>query len=281
MPLNNINNAQSMKEILKHLSFDSVLLLDLDNTVIESSIELGSDAWFVQLCTHAIREITDSEQAIFMAIHLYHEIQKIVRAQAVEEVTVKIINTLQIIGIPVIAITARDHCLEQATIRQLHDIGIDLDDQGFAPIALSLTTTEQAFYSNGIIYCAGKDKGACFSSFLQTSNMKPGHIVMADDKLKHLEHVRQAVEHLGIPFDGIRYGHLDTKVAEFNFNEAHHQLASVKSKLSDKTNEYIRILGIEQNTPTDLTRYRHYFYSTPAVTQEARESASSRNISSI
>lgn len=281
MPLDNINDAQSMREILKHLSFDSVLLLDLDNTVIESSIELGSDAWFVQLCTHAIREISDKSQAIIMAIHLYHEIQQIVRAQAVEEVSVKIINTLQGIGIPVIAITARDQCLEQATIRQLHDVGIDLDDQGFAPMALSLTTAEQAFYNNGIIYCGGKDKGACFSSFLETSNMKPRHIVMADDKLKHLEHVRQAVEHLGIPFDGIRYGHLDAKVAEFNFNEAHHQLASVQSKLSDETNEYIRVLGIEQNTPTDLTRYRPYFYSNPAVAQATSECASSRNISSI
>ncbi len=52
MPTNTILDSLSMRTILKHVSFDSVLLFDLDNTVIESQSELGSDQWFVQLCIH-------------------------------------------------------------------------------------------------------------------------------------------------------------------------------------------------------------------------------------
>ncbi len=265
MPTNTILDSLSMRTILKHVSFDSVLLIDLDNTVIESQSELGSDQWFVQLCIHATTVVPDKEHAIAMVIALYHEVQKFIRAQAVEDVTVKIINTLQDIGIPVIAITARDQCLQQATIRQLADIGVHLSDNRIPRQALSIAETgrpcEQRLYENGIIFCGGKDKGACFKAFLDATGFNPKHVVMADDKLKHLEHVKAVAESSNIRFNGIRYGYLDAKVAGFDIQEAHMQLAFIKHRLPSILHEHIQTLNVASENHADAaTRYPGFFY---------------------
>ena len=263
MPFENIRDSQFMNAVLKHISFDSVLLLDLDNTVLESQIELGSDPWFVMLCNHAIKVIPDKDKAITMAIAIYHEIQQIVRAQAIEHSTIKIIYALQDIGIPVLAITARDRCLQPATVRQLRDIGVNLDALGITKRSIDLdgdfASNNKPFYKDGIIYCGGKDKGKCFRAFLEDINGYPKHVVMVDDKQKHLEHVQEAVEDLGIRFDGIRYGFLDEKVAQFDFHQSHQQLECVKHRLPHETQYQIKLLDLKPKPPSD-TCYAQFFY---------------------
>ena len=264
MPSNNIFDSQSIRDILKYVSFDSVLLLDLDNTVMESQLELGSDQWFVQLCVHATTELTPSQNPIPLVIALYHEIQKMARAQAVEDVVVKIINTMQDIGIPVIAITARDHCLNRATTRQLGDIGIHLFNSDASNRELLITEIGKppmrACYENGIIFCGGKDKGQCFKAFLNDTGMKLNHVVMVDDKLKHLEHVKDVATGSNIRFDGIRYGYLDAKVAAFDINKANKQLAAVKHRLAHHVQDHIQVLKLPEKRNANAECYLSFFY---------------------
>ena len=225
---NPILESPQFKAILKLLSFDSALVLDLDNTSVEpldSFHDLGSDQWFVKLIEYACKLIPDHEEAIAAVIAIYHEVQHHLRMQPVEKPTiVNIIRALQDIGIPVIGLTARDEVLKESTLRQLKEIGID--------------------FHGRIIFCNGKDKGECLEKYLTTHKIKLRHIVMADDKEKHLLHVQKAVEKLGIRFSGVRYSFLDEKIKNVDMPGANAQLLHIKHKLTTTTQQVMEKLQI-------------------------------------
>ncbi len=111
--------------------------------------------------------------------------------RAVEAEIVKIISDYQETGL-VIGLTARGEQLKEDTERQLREIGID--------------------FKGKIIFCGGGDKGEFLKSYIENSKNPPIHVAMADDKLKHLIHVMDALLKIGIQFTGLRYSFLDKKV---------------------------------------------------------------------
>ena len=220
-----IEEIPNIKAALKNISYDTCLVLDLDNTVMESSLELGGDQWFSGMLKHAIQVESNNEIAFASVLLIYYAVQNHVRTKAVEPEISKIIRALQDIGIPVIALTARGHSIMQPTIRQLNAIGIDFSRR-------SMSTESSVSYEQGIIFCNGQNKGSALDGFLKKCSYLPRHIVMLDDKKTHLAHVMDAVEALGIRFSGFRYGFLDEKVTQFNMQIASHQLAHLKKRLS-------------------------------------------------
>lgn len=268
MPIDSekIHTSATMSALLKHISFDTVVLFDLDNTVMEAQLELGSDQWFVQMCSQVLTKIPEKEKAISWAVALYHEVQKIVRTQVIEDTTVRIINALQRIGVPILAITARDECLHPATRRQLKDIGIQfvplsIDGKKIPPLVLPLSPSNNPIYENGIIYCGGKDKGACFRAFLQQTKALVKQVVMVDDKEKYLHQVGEVAESMGIRFNGVRYSHLDQKVAEFDMIKARTQLHDVADRLPEELSQHFEHMELTHGQPDPIRPYANFFYS--------------------
>lgn len=227
---NQIIESQAIRDILKLITHDTWLLLDLDNTVMESMMELGSDQWFAKLMEYGCQLLPDKEEAINLVILIYQSVQHHVRTKVVEPDIIKIIKALQDIGIPVLALTARDKSLIDTTLGQLDEVGIDFGrNRGSHEKRIQLEN--EAVYHQGIIFCNGNDKGKCLKAFFAKCLGLPAHVVMVDDKAKHVSHVQEAVESLKIRFDGVRYGYLDEKVRSFNFDESHVQLSQIKNKL--------------------------------------------------
>jgi hypothetical protein len=222
-----IKESSVFREVLKLIQYNSWLVLDLDNTVMEPRCELGSDQWFVELNKHACQLMPNNkEDAIALSVALYHEVQHHLKVKAIELNAIKMIKYVQAIGIPVIALTARGNVLKKTTKRQLQEIDINFDK---------------------IIFCEGKNKGDCLKAYLKMQEQLPSHIVMVDDKRKHLEHVMHAIESLEIPFNGIRYGFLDDKVNQFNFASTHIQLEKIKHKLPSSTKMIIEKFQLTSN----------------------------------
>jgi len=220
-----ILESNAIHVILNYMRFDSCLVLDLDNTVFEpSNTIIGSDQWFGSLMTYACNLQLNQQDAVAAVIAIYNEVHKHVEVKPVEQDIVKFINSLQQIGIPIIALTARGPVLEEATNRQLKSIGIDLHGK--------------------IIFCDGKDKGDCFKTTLTNADYTPKHIVMVDDKEKHLIHVKKVVTEMGIEFHGIRYSHLDEKIKTVDMQRAHIELATLEHQFTDEAKEHIKNLAI-------------------------------------
>ncbi len=251
-----IEEIKAVNDALKRVSYNTWLVLDLDNTVMESSLELGGDQWFTSLLHHANLSEPDQELAFLSVISIYHAVQAHIRAKAVEPEIVTIINALQHIGIPVLGLTARDLSISHSTIRQLADIGIDFSNNPIEQV-------DGSFYEQGIIFCSGGDKGAAFKRFLERCRNQPQHVVMLDDREKHLQHVKVAVEALGISFDGLRYGFLDAKVLQFDRQTASHQLAHLKERLPPTVQASIdRLHLIPDDLPAKATasQFVHGFF---------------------
>lgn len=259
-----ISESKNIRDILKLVSFNSWLLLDLDNTVIEAIIELGSDQWFTKLIDHALHIIPNSKEAADLVVDIYTAVQHHINTQVVEKDIVGMIKTLQDIGIPVIGITARDNSLIDTTFRQLGENNINFGrtrDTHETDITLSQT---QAVYHRGIIFCSGGDKGKCFKEFLEICDEHPEHVVMVDDKAKHLSHVQKLVESLGMRFDGLRYGYLDEKTQIVDMNAAHVQLAHIKHLLPNSIQGQIdRLQVLPSNLELNHEHYGRLFSKGP------------------
>ncbi|MFI4918422.1 MAG: DUF2608 domain-containing protein [Legionellales bacterium] len=220
-----IVEGNEISTFLLHISYDSVVLFDLDNTVMESQIELGSDQWFTRLSAHANEVIPDDKsQAFNHVLTVYNSIQPYLRMKPVEPNVVMMIKALINTGLPVYGLTARGRSLQEVTERQLLKIGIDLRDQ--------------------IIFCDGRDKGLCLKQQLEHLSEYPRHIAFVDDKAKCLQSVKEILLALRIPFTGLRYGFLDEKVKQIDFEKAHVQLAQLKEQLQPSVRASIDALKL-------------------------------------
>lgn len=232
-----ITEIKNFREALKDIHFDTWLVLDLDNTVMTPRISFGGDAWFEGLFSHVLQQNLEPALVRPSLMSVYNAAQSFVRTSAVEPNIVNIIKALQDIGIPVIGLTARGYSIRHQTLRQLADMGVDLSRNSIVP-------NDNSSCQGGVIFCAGGDKGEHLTSFLSQLGRTPHHIVMLDDKEKHLERVKIALKPLGVKFSGFRYGYLDGEVKQFSMQAANLQLAHLWEWLSATVQEDVKKLKL-------------------------------------
>ena len=265
-----IKRVNEMLTYFQHDTFDGMLLvLDLDNTTIQSTKALGGDQWFTALLGHAIKHISNIDLALECVLPLYCAVQHHVKAEAVEPGITFIIRALQDLGVPVLALTARDIGIMEPTLRQLNDIGIDFSKSAIAQ-------EESDAYAKGIIFCNGCDKGVALKTFL--SNLSHGlkHVVMLDDKEKYLHQVASQMESLDIQFSGLRYAYLDEKVKAFDMHEANVQLAHLREHLPIRAREKIDQIQLiaphhVDEAKSSVVLAGHFFHHKEGVTTSAKD----------
>lgn len=241
-----IHVSKDIRDILKKCSFDTFVAIDLDNTTIESTKELGSDQWFVKLIEYACKIVLDKEDAIRSVIAIYHAVQHHTSVKPVEPAVVKIITVLQDIGIPVLAVTARGTAILAPTMLQLSENGIDFSKKwGEENFTLAVKSKSKPMFCNGILFCDGSDKTICLEAFWRRRPQSIRHLLMIDDKEVHLLPMQSLADRRGIRFDGLRYAYLDEKVANMDMEAATRQLLQIIHLLSDEAQEAIEKLSIK------------------------------------
>ncbi len=218
--------------IFKYLTPDdyhhnTVVVLDIDNTIATLGGPfqmLGSDTWVSHEIAKRVKEGVSLEEALAQVLPLYFQLVHIVDLKPVESSTIETIKQLQALGITVIACTLRSLEISDRTIEQLNAMGIDLTHSAFGPT--EIMGNEVIFrYKNGIIFCHGLSKGPAFKYVLAHFNHAPTKVIFIDDKEKYIHQI-QDVLHPDIEFIGIRYSHLDEKVAQFDHTVAEQELHS-------------------------------------------------------
>jgi len=253
-----IYQSNNIREVLKYCSFDSWLVLDLDNTVYECLEELGSDQWFTCFMEYAARIVIDEAEAFNLVIAIYDAVQYHINHKTVEPNIINIINAFQAIGIPVLGLTARSNRICVITQHQLTSLGIDFSRSWDSlPFALGKLNNQTPVFHDGIIFCDGMDKGVCLDLFFKQTRLMPKAVVMADDKEKHLLAVKRVIENAGGRFIGVRYGCLDEKVARVDFQKATAELHAINHKLPKKARDAIKqlklfsLFSLQENHVTD------------------------------
>lgn len=229
-----IVETNSIESVKTHADPNTLILFDIDNTLIEPVQELGTDQWF----EHRIMEYKalglPSGEAKEKALSEYVAIHSITKVKPVEKITPSFIAQLQQEGYVCMGLTSRGLSLATRTVEQLKSVGIELTQTAPSKEDFYFTNHHGVLYRAGILFASGTHKGNALVKLLHHLHLIPEKIVFIDDKLQQLKDTQKALENDGIAFVGLRYGFLDEKVANFRKVVADIQFAHFGHILSDE-----------------------------------------------
>ncbi len=224
--------------LARQLGKENVLMVfDIDNTLLALEQGLGADQWYEwqkdlaknDPCNpHNVGDRFAVQGALF-----YASAMRPTQPDAAGQV-----KSIQDGGIPVIALTSRGPAYRLQTFRELRRNGYDFSysaigprggyDQPFMPVE----NGRLSLYEDGVFMTAGQHKGQMLYALLQkTATGLPAVIVVADDKQKNLDAVKQTFSALSVPVRAWRYSGEDANVAGFDPEQAHTQWKSIESAL--------------------------------------------------
>lgn len=220
-------------EIKEHLTSDTLIILDIDNTLITPIQEVGTDQWFCHRRDWYEIQGRTSSEALELALAEWEAIQNITQVKAVEAQTPEIVQNLQK-HFPVMGLSTRGLALATRTVYQLKDIGMDLSISAPSKEDVPLLNPQAILFRKGILFTSGTHKGKALLKLFEKLNFHPKRVVFINDKATNLREVEVACEERKIPFTGLRYGFLDDKVKAFRSDIARVQFENFKMILSDK-----------------------------------------------
>jgi hypothetical protein len=215
------------QEISKHVTAESIVLLDMDDTVLIPAQMLGSDAWFcARLKKHQIDGM-DSMAALEKALAEWESVRHATKMKLVEKEISSVIQDLQK-KYKIMGLTAQGLALATRTVQQLQENDIDLSKTAPNPGDYFVTVKGHGtLFRKGILFTSGMNKGEAFFKFCDTIGFKPKRIVAMDDKASHLVTIETEAQKRGIEFVGLRYAYSDIhkaayrhEVAEFQFTHS-------------------------------------------------------------
>lgn len=229
-----IVELDSMGNLQKHLSKNTLIVFDLDNTVMHPSQDLGSDEWFFHRMNSYLNSGMSRDVAFEKLYGEYFLAQALTEAELVERVTAPLILDLQQKGYAVMALTTRSLNLLYPTNRQLQSLSVDFSKS--APVIKDcyFSNSLPVLYRNGILFTNGTDKGDSFNRFCELSGYAPTAVVFINDKASDLLQVEKGCEKKSIPFLGLRYGFLDERVKNYTDRLANVQQEQLKGILSNE-----------------------------------------------
>lgn len=209
----------AIEDILPEIESDTLVLLDIDDTLITSSCSLGSSAWWTHFANILFRNKLDMSKSEEILPPMILKIFEAVPARAIEAKAPALIRELQDRKITVLGLTARSRKTSYAknfdliTRNQLGSIGISFE-QSILPQEFQRKLPKEFAY--GIIFTDQKLKGPVLVKFLQTLNYRPAKIVTLDDSPMQISSLDEALAGIDIPFVGFRYGRLDKQIERFD-----------------------------------------------------------------
>lgn len=227
-----IVEVSSVKELPGFLEKEMLVILDIDNTILQTAQLLGSDQWF----DHRINEyqaLMSREEAFEKTYGEWLAIECLTKVKLVEEQTAALISKLQQEGYTIMALTTRSVDLCFCTLRQFKSLGIDLSITPPSHGDFFFLNQRPLLYRRGILFTDGTNRGAALLKFLQKIHYSPKSILFINDKEVQLKEVESICKKTATPFVGLRYGYLDQKVKEFDGKLAQMQFEQLGSILSD------------------------------------------------
>ncbi len=234
-----IVEVNNFDEIKKYATAETLVILDIDNTLIMPKQTLGSDQWFRYRLEYYRKLGKSYPEALECALPEWEAVQNITSVQVVEETIPEVIAYLQKEKIRVIGLTTRGLALATRTVYQLGSVGIDLSVTAPTKEEIPLLNPHVILFRKGILFTAGTHKGKGLQKLLAKLDFQPKSIVFINDKRGNLRQLEEGVDELAIPFIGLRYGYLDATVDNFRSDIADLQFKHFSAIISDKEAETI------------------------------------------
>ena len=234
-----VYESMDIADVEKHVDQDTLLIFDLDNTIMEPKQQLGTDQWFYYTIQRRIKQGMDKTEALEETLSHWMALQNITEVQLCQEGCQQVIAQLQEKNIPIMGLTTRGLGLSQCTIRQLKSLGVDLSKTAPSQSEHFALNPRSVLYRGGILFTAGTNKGTAFEKIIKDMGYTVRKVVFINDKRSHITELEVRVEEMGIPFVGLRYGVTDERVKNFSMELADIQEEHFQNIMSDEKAEEI------------------------------------------
>lgn len=220
-----IIESKRMKEIMGTVTRGSIVVFDLDNTILEAAQTLGSDQWYEHRLKQNQKMGFSLEEALEITSKEWEAVNYNGHVQLVEAYTPDLIESLQDRGIPTLGLTARPHTFTNESLSQLERLGVDFTRNTIGDADLVLHGRDKAIYRAGLLSVGSNNKGKMLLALMQKVGFSPTRVIFIDDKIKNVTNVDHAMNDASIPVFAHRYGaadwkvkHFDAKLADFQWN---------------------------------------------------------------
>jgi hypothetical protein len=221
-----ILESNTIESVLEHAKKnDTMVIFDIDNTLVHTNQELGSDPWAYWFVKEKLKEGMMPRQALAYMFDLFRHIHSHIDVYPVEEKTVDIVQQLKNLEIPTICLTGRQSSMIDVTQEQMKKSGFNFNSPETLNKPFSLKMKYPVEMANGIICGGMNEKGNVLSRVFETLDYKsPKAIVFIDDRQGCIDSMsRQCIDN-NIAYTGLRYGYMDQIVSNFDPQKAQEQL---------------------------------------------------------
>lgn len=208
--------VENFKDILDYVDGGTLVILDIDDTLLVPVQTLGTDVWFLSRLKQHQQAIQDRTQAFDRALAEWEAIRHLTKVKIVEEGAEEIVNRMQENHIVVMGLTTQGLALATRTVVQLKSLGIDLSKT--APSVVDhyfMNGNTGVLFRQGILFTAGSSKGGALVKLLETIGYQPKTVVFLNDKETHVKDLEAGVASKSIPFTGLRYSYSDSRIASY------------------------------------------------------------------
>lgn len=229
-----IIESHDITDLLSYAEEETLVVSDINETLIQSSQSLGSDRWASYMVKKMMSEQGISRrEALHRFVPSWHKILRVTNVTPVEPKTAGVIYLLQKKGIRIVGLTARYIEMAFTTHDQLLSVGIDFSKNTIYPFDCEIEGGFAAKFIDGIIFNGLKnDKGEILVRFFNRIGCRPKKVIYIDDKLSNIQSVQAAIEKENIPFLGIHY--TSSKESPFDLMIANEQWKRFGKVLSDE-----------------------------------------------
>lgn len=226
-------------QLANFITDDTLVLVDIDDTLLIPCQTLGTDAWFCERLKHYKTIECNHEIALDRALADWEGIRHLTKIKIVETGSEKIVDQLQKKNVTLMGLTTQGLALTTRTINQLLSLAIDLSKTAPTKKDYYFYNHQGILFRKGILFTSGSPKGEAVLLFLNLIDFHPKHIVFINDKATHLKDVETIVEEKGIRFTGLRYSYSDNRVSSYRSDIANIQWnhSSFNHILSDEEAE--------------------------------------------
>lgn len=219
-----IIEASHFSDLQRHASKNTLIILDIDDTLLIPVQMLGCDEWFLTRLAHYQEEGKDKTQSLEKSLAEWEAVRHLTKMEIVEPGTDEIIAQFQEKGYQVMGLTTQGLSLATRTHQQLKQNNINLSLTALSQEDCYLNIDGHGvLFRNGILFTSGMHKGKALFSLLSQIQYSPKQIVFINDKASHLMSIEVMAEENGIEFIGLRYNYSDSRKAAFKKEIADYQ----------------------------------------------------------
>lgn len=225
-------------KLLETTNKENILVVfDIDNTIMAMEQGLGSDQWY-EWQKGLSEEDQCNPQSVGNRFAAQGSLYFVSAMRPTQEDGATQVKTIQAMGVPVISLTSRGMDFQLQTFRELRRNNFSFSYSAIGPSGgydkpfMPIEDGRLSLYEDGVFLTAGQHKGQMLYALLEKTGFgMPAVIVMADDKQKNLDAVKETFSALDVPVHAWRYTGEDKNVSAFDPDQANTQWKSIEAPL--------------------------------------------------